>query len=449
MRYSLAYVAAALGSASASYVPAGYGAGGGEHGSPIPSISTGNAYPSPSSSSGLYHGPSSWPASYPYGGETASHYPSGTAPSYPPSGSISKPYPTETAPYPYTSSGHLPSKPYPTGTGNSPHQPSESVTYPYPSGTDINSHPPGTGTQYPHVPSGSGSVPPDDSGSVPPHGSGSVPPTGPITKPSFPISTVTHSTGTGTSTYTITHTGTTTVKQIITAFVPSSSPVGTASGSTYYSTSLAVSYRTSIITATTTQIEVVCPTNPAHPTLDVPDHNGAYVSASSGPDDNDAYVSPTGGPDDNDAYVSPTGAYGAVPTSNLDGQESPEYPASTVYGPGSKPTEGTCPPSATTVYSTVAVTVTAGAGGKPTACKKCSTYHVTLPNGQATDVVVPPADGQTDAPGHIETPSPPYPTGNSPHYPTGSGTGSYTPPTGTGSVIVPTGSESNGYSYRL
>lgn len=386
MRYSLAFVAAAVGSASATYVPtyrpAGYGAGnnGGENSISHPIIPTGTAYPAPSSSSGVSPGPSSSPASYPYGGETPSYHPSGTAPSYS----------------------------YPSASSYSPHQPSGSVSYSYPYVTGTDSHPTGTGTHYPHIPSGSGSVPPHGSGSVPPYGSGSVPPTGPITSPSYPITTVTHSTGTGTSTYTITHTGTTTAVETITTFVPHSSPVGTASGSTYYSTYLTVSYHTSTVTATTTEIEVVCPTSSAKPSLDVPDYNGAYVSASS--------------------------VYGAVPTSSLYGQESPEYPASTVYGPGSKPTDGTCPPSATTVYSTIAVTVTANAEGKPTACAKCSTYHVTLPNGHTTSVVVPPAD-------------------SSPYYPTGSGTGSYYHPTGTGVAPVPTGSASNGYtdaySYSL
>lgn len=414
MRYSLAFVAAAVGSASAAYVPAGYGGYNGGYGGEYTSIPIGTGYPVPSSSSEVYAGPSSSPASYPSGDETPSSYPTGTVPSYPhfsPSG-----YSPHS---PYSPSGY-PTQSYPTGTGNYPHHPSGTVTYSYPHGTGSYPHPTGTDSYHPYRPHGTGSVPPYGSGSVPPHGTGTHPPYGPITTQSSPITTKTHSTGTGTSTYTLTHTGTITSIKTITDYVPCSSPVGTASGSTYYSTYLTVSYHTSIVTATTTEIEVVCPTGFAHTSPEVQDHHAGYPSQSH-----------------------------AVPTSHA----SPEYPASTAYGPGSKPTAGVCPPSETTVYSTLVVTVTADANGKPTACAGCSTYHITLPNGHATDVVVPPADNPTHLPGHIETPSAPYPTKGAPHYPIGSGTGSYVHPTGTGTAVVPTGSASyghvHGYEYRL
>jgi len=132
------------------------------------------------------------------------------------------------------------------------------------------------------------------------------------------------------------------------------------------------------------------------------------------------------------------------------GHPSPEYPPTTTYGPGSLPTSGTCPASFTTVYSTLVVTKTVGAdaGQAPTHCAACTTYYITLPNGQPTSVIVPPIGS-----------SPTTPAGGNPHYPTngpykltypiGSGTGSVPKPTGAphpSGTGAPRPSGSGGYS---
>ena len=222
--------------------------------------------------------------------------------------------------------------------------------------------------------------------------------------------------------------------------MPCSSAVGTASGSTYYSTYLTVSYHTATVTATTTEVEVICPAT----SVPAGTGNSPYSPESTGSN------SPYGNEHNNGGYGSGSSSYGAIPTSSLYGHPSPEYPASTVYGAGSKPTAGTCAPSETTVYSTIVVTKTANADYAPTgsACEECSTYHITLPNGYPTSVVVPPAGEPTYGAGHnAPYPSHSYGNGGSPYHPIGSGTGSVYLPTGTGSAAVPTGSSGYGYSY--
>ena len=221
---------------------------------------------------------------------------------------------------------------------------------------------------------------------------------------------MTHTVGTATSTYTVTHTGTTTATKIITDYVPCSSAVGTASGSTYYSTYLTVSYHTATVTATTTEVEVICPAT----SVPAGTGNSPYSPESTGSN------SPYANEHNNGGYGSESSSYGAIPTSSLYGHPSPDYPASTVYGPGSKPTAGTCAPSETTVYSTIVVTKTADADYAPTYGAE---HNAPYPY----------------QPGHGN--------GGSPYYPVGSGTGSVYLPTGTGSAAVPTGSSGYGYSY--
>ena len=205
--------------------------------------------------------------------------------------------------------------------------------------------------------------------------------------------------------------------------------LGTASGKTYYSTYLTTSYHTHTVTATTTEVEVVCPA----------------TSVPYGPES-----TPTNSPyspeHNNGGYGSEAAGYRAMPTSSLYAHGSPEYPASTTYGPSYAPTSGTCAPSATTIYSTVVVTKTAGVESVPTGSGEYSTYHITLPNGYATSVVVPAEGKPTYAPVH----NAPYPyhhghgNGGSSYYPYGSGTVSVYQPTGTGTA-APSGSAGYGY----
>lgn len=305
--------------------------------------------------------------------------------------------------YPIYSTGRYPSpSPYPLG-GSS---------YPPSSGTGINSHPP-----YP-IPSGSVAPPkgPTDSGSAPvrgPTGSGSLSPPGPTGTGSLPpprqTTTTTTVYGGAATTTTKTLIGMTTVVDIVTKFSPCSTPVATAKGSTYYSTYLTIEYQTSTRTITTTQEVVVCP---ATPVPEVPARESSSGSLGSG------------SPGSSGSNASP-------------GHPSPEHPPTTAYGPGSLPTSGTCPASATTVYSTLVVTMTVSAGPTPTHCGECTTYHITLPNGQLTSVIVD-SSPTTPAGGN-----PPYPTHGpyKPTYPIGSGTGSVSKPTGsgTGTAVKPTG----------
>ncbi|CAF9913159.1 MAG: hypothetical protein HETSPECPRED_001345 [Heterodermia speciosa] len=423
MRYSLAYVAAAVGSASAAYLPGGYGNGGygGGYGGSTGSIPTPSSYPSGTAPS--Y--PSSSPSGY--SSHSASYSASGHS-SYSPSGYPSQSYPTSIYSHPTGISY------YPTGTASYSHHPHESgsvvippdssatyypTDYPtgyptgHPSGYPTGSHSHGT-TGYSHHPH--------------PTGSGSIPPYIPTTTQYVPTTIiVTHSTGTGTSTYTVTHTGTTTATKVITDYVPCSSAVGTASGTTYYSTYLTVSSHTATVTATTTEIEVICPTT------SVP----TYSPESTGSN------SPSTNEHNNGGYGSESSTYGAIPTSSLYGHPSPDYPASTVYGPGSSPTAGTCAPSETTVYSTIVVTKTAIAEHPiGSACAECSTYTITLPNGYHTSVIVPPAGEPTHTPyqpGHEHH--------TSPYFPTSSATGRPYLPIPTGSVLPSGTASAYGYSY--
>ncbi|KAL9609859.1 MAG: hypothetical protein Q9167_005403 [Letrouitia subvulpina] len=261
-------------------------------------------------------------------------------------------------PYPGTAL-HTGGVPYPTG-GSHPHG-----TGVYPPG---NGHPTGTG----------GGSPPT-----------SLPPAPPVTTTIY---------GPGSTTSTSTIIGTTTVVSTITKFVPCSSPVATAAGTTYYSTSLTKSLSLTTITSTTTGYVVVCPT--------------------------------------------PTPGHGSLPGTGNDTPAGCPAPTATIT---------TCPVGAgkpaETVYSTIYSTLIINAGSspsKPTHCPVCTTYTVTLPNGVPITTVYSPEPSATNhpvplpgGPSHGSENLPPYPTGShggsGPNGPTGTGVGPSAGPTASAS----------------
>ena len=270
----------------------------------------------------------------------------------------------------------------PTGTGGSPGGPGMG-----PTGTGAPSPPYGSGTPLQPIGSGSGIVGPTGTGS-----GGS-----PITSPPAIQTTTVY--GSDTTTKTITSTGTITLVSTITTFVPCSTPVATAGKSTYYSTFLTVSYSTTTVTSTTTKIQVICPSTAA---ASQPTSYGSAGSNSPVNANNYNYNSGSGS-------GSGSGSSGANSPVNGNAPNGQSYKPTTVFGPASAATSGTCAP-AQTVYSTVVVSVTAGGSSPTTPCSVCQTYTLTLPNGSPYTAVVTPTSAAgpqgTSQPG---SGSPPYP----------------------------------------
>lgn len=229
MYFNLVFVTALAGSASAASMPkrsygqsSGGNAGGysggsnGGYGSESSSVSPVMGYPetaSPARSSG--YGVYPVPPSVPHNS------------GYPP-----VPYPTGS--YPSPSSHPIPSGPIPPHKG-----------------------PTGSGSAHPPGPTGTGSLSPPG-----PTGTGSLLPPGQNAPGPYPSKAITTTIYGGEAGITTTRTeiGTTKVLETITDFIPCSTPIGTAKGSTYYSTYLTVEYHTSthVVTAT----KVICPATP-------------------------------------------------------------------------------------------------------------------------------------------------------------------------------------------
>ena len=235
----------------------------------------------------------------------------------------------------------------------------------------------------------SGTIFPTNTGVLPTGRPTGLPPNGPGTTTPRPQSTATKTIYTGTDSTTVTTTviGTTTAIETITRFVPCSTPVGTAAGSTYYSTYLTVDYETTTRILETTEISVLCPA-----TAIPPQATGGSSSYSSGSSSSSSGSNSGSNPDSNS---------GSNGSSNQ----------------GSSP-QASCPASETTVYSTqfVTTTVISTINAVPTPCAACITYHITLPNGQPTSVIVTPTGGSSPIP--ISKPG-----GGNPLYPTKSNGG--------------------------
>ena len=317
----------------------------------------------------------------------------------------------------------------PTGTGESP---GGSGTGP--TGTGLPTPPYGSGTPEQPIGSGSGIVGPTGTGS-----GGS-----PITSPPAIQTTTVY--GSDTTTKTITSTGTITLVSTITTFVPCSTPVATAGKSTYYSTFLTVSYSTTTVTSTTTKIQVICPSTAAasQPTgygstgsnspVNANNYNSGSGSGSSG-SKNDVNIG-------NNGYSS--GANSPVNGNAPNGQS---YKPTTVFGPASAATSGTCAP-AQTVYSTMVVTVTAGGSSPTTPCSVCKTYTLTLPNGSPyTAVVTPTSEAGPQGTVQPGSGSPPYPnSGQGGSGPQGSGSSFVRP---NGPTAAPSATGAYGYGRKM
>ena len=307
----------------------------------------------------------------------------------------------------------------PAGTGGSPGKPGVG-----PTGTGAPYPPYGSGTPNQPIGSGSGIVGPTGTGS-----GGS-----PITFP--PAIETTTIYGSDTTTKTITSTGTITQVSTITTYVPCSTLVSSTSGMPpHYSTYVSLSYSTTTVTATTTKIQVICPsTTPASQPSSYPSPGAGNTGSSSPVNANNGN---TGSNDYSSGANSPVG--GNAP-------KDQSYKPTTVFGPASAATSGTCAP-AQTVYSTVVATVTSGASSPKTPCSVCQTYTLTLPNGAPYTAVVTPTSGagpqDTAQPG---SGSPPYP------YPGQGGSGaqgsgsSYIRSNGPTAAPIPTG-KYPGYGY--
>ncbi len=342
---------------------------------------------------------------------------------------------------------------YPMPTGKGPYQPSGSFPKPPstgespigsgvgPTGTGVLMPPSGTGNPLPEQPIGSGS------GIVGPTGTGTGSSGSPITSPARIQTTTVY--GPGTTTITSTSVGTTTLVSTITTFVPCSTPIATAGKSTYYSTFLTVSYSTATVTATTTKVQVICPSTQAGSLPTGAPVSGPSTTGSSSPVNGN--TSNSGSNSYNNGNNGDNGNNGNSLSSNSpvngNAANSQSYKPTTVFGSASAPTSGTCAP-AQTVYSTMVVTVAAGGSSPGAPCSACQTYTMTLPNGSPYTAIVTP----TSAAGPQSTTtsgsgSPPYPyPGQEGSGPQGSGS-SYIMPNGP--TAAPSASGAYGYGGKM
>ena len=177
------------------------------------------------------------------------------------------------------------------------------------------------------------------------------------------------------------HFRTITVVETITTFVPCSTPVATASHSTYYSSYLSLSTYTTIVTKTITDVEVIYPSATTGSSPHSAESGPGYTSVATPQGHN--FVG------DSTKSSSPDATYGPGSGSQYKTVTISDYSSGSPYAPhtitGSAPAAGsTCVPEKT-IYSTVVVEITKTVEQPAYThyeSDKTVTLTVTLPNGQ-------------------------------------------------------------------